>query len=305
MNQQVKNLYDGLNLSTVPEIIKEEFFKLSKVWDNKWEVQPFMTKYIFDDEELTFFILDKQLENFNTFIEKKQVLDEDFNLLTEDSYFDTYIREYGRGFFKGYSDFTQKLSNEHSVFLAENRQTAHTVYSRVIGNVLTIRKGELTLSMIPRKRVEELKKKFNSRILNYVSKEDHYKSGYQGGEYYKAWSLILHNPTLFEEIFNKQNPKNSQEAETIPIIETPDLSLKNIPNFNLQQRFDIFKRLGLDIKILQIDTDKQTSTHKVLALIMGISPDNAKHLLNNTYKDYKLDDLENLEEYLARIQVKL
>lgn len=305
MNQVVPNLYDNLNLSTLPEIIKNEFFKLSSFWENYGEVKPFISKYTFKDENLEFFILDGQIETLNKLIEKKQILDEDFNLLTKDRYFDTYIREYGRGFYKGFSNFENKLSNNQSVFIAENKQTAHTVYSRVIGNVFTIRKGELTLSMIPRKRIEELKKKFNSKILNYVSKEEHYKSGYQGGEYYKAWSLILHNPTLFEEIFNKENPKNSQEKETTTIIETPDLSLKNIPNFNLQQRYDIFKRLGLDIKILQIDTNKQTSTHKILALIMGISPDNAKHLLNDTYKDYKLEDREDLEEYLARIQVKL
>jgi len=88
-------------------------------------------------------------------------------------------------------------------------------------------------------------------------------------------------------------------------IEAPQLNLKEIPKFNLQQRFNLFEKLGFDEKIHSIDTEKQTSKHKILALLMGINPDNAKHLLNNTYKEISEDDVAEINDFLLAYKIKL
>jgi hypothetical protein len=304
MKQQVKNLYDGLNLSTIPKSIKDYFYSMSHNKGKFDEMKPFFFKHTYDSD-ITFYVLERHLATIETFIDKEQIVDNDNSLITREEY-NEYLKEYGKGFYKGYTEYEATLKPETTLFDLENEQTVHRVFSRVYNNGLRRNDRNLPLQLINPDRQEQLEKLYSSKNFVAINKEAHYEHGITGGQFYKAWEIILNNSTLFEDIFTKTTLKDQKPKEDLnPIIEAPDLLLKDIPNCNLQQRYDIFKRLGFDIKILQIDTSKQTSTHKILALIMGISPDNAKHLLNNTYKDYKLDDKEDLEEYLSKINVKL
>jgi len=82
------------------------------------------------------------------------------------------------------------------------------------------------------------------------------------------------------------------------IFETDRIELSSLPKFNLQQRFEICKRLGLDQAINGIKSRKQMSIYKVLALVMGISSDNAKKLLNGYYKELNSKDENILDEYI-------
>ena len=84
-----------------------------------------------------------------------------------------------------------------------------------------------------------------------------------------------------------------------------DLQLSGLPKLNVQQRFELFKRLGFDDIISKLDTDKQMSKYKILAIIMGINPDNAKQLHNRTYKEISEKDINILNEYLANQSVTL
>ncbi len=84
-----------------------------------------------------------------------------------------------------------------------------------------------------------------------------------------------------------------------------DLQLSGLPKLNVQQRFELFKRLGFEDIISKLDTDKQMSKYKILALIMGINPDNAKQLHNRTYKEISDKDINTLNEYLVSQSVML
>lgn len=95
--------------------------------------------------------------------------------------------------------------------------------------------------------------------------------------------------------------------------EVEDLSLANLPSFKVEHRYKLFQLLGFENAILKIDTQKK-SKDALVALILGISLDNAKKLLSGTYKkttdrnkDKAKDDeiLEEIQEYLYRNKIKL
>ena len=313
MEQIVTNLYDNLNLSTLPKIIKDEFYKLGH-WIYSTEdifFKPFLRTYHFDNEKLKFYLNENSGYRTQEFIKKEKVLNENYEILTSKEFQTDYILEFGRGFFKGYTNFSDELKNKgNNIFEPDNKQIAHKIFSKAIKKKDFIIARDFPLSFIPFGTDEQIKKRFdNIYDYRYISKKSYNRSGFQTGEEYKAWEIILHNPTLFEDIFIEQLGKTEKDILTSEkkeevIIETPDLTLKDIPKFNLQQRYEIFTQLGYDKAIHTLDTSK-SSKNKILALLMGISVDNAKHLINGTYKEFKPEHIGEFEEYLERIKVKL
>lgn len=83
------------------------------------------------------------------------------------------------------------------------------------------------------------------------------------------------------------------------------LSLSGLPNFNLRQRYELFRKLGFEDIITKLNTTKQMSRYKIIALIMGINPDNAKQLQNKTYSELKLKDTEDIKHFLDNQSIKL
>lgn len=81
------------------------------------------------------------------------------------------------------------------------------------------------------------------------------------------------------------------------------LSLNNLPNFNVRQRYELYKKFGFNATIEKIDAP-QMSKYKMTALIMGISPDNAKQLHNETYREINQKDSDELKNYLVNQSVK-
>lgn len=81
------------------------------------------------------------------------------------------------------------------------------------------------------------------------------------------------------------------------------LSLSNLPNFNVRQRYELYKKFGFNDIIEKIDAP-QMSKYKITALIMGISPDNAKQLHNETYRELNQKDYDEYKNYLVNQSVK-
>ncbi|TPV31946.1 hypothetical protein FJ651_14125 [Paucihalobacter ruber] len=89
---------------------------------------------------------------------------------------------------------------------------------------------------------------------------------------------------------NKKNILNPTEKESN--VEVP-LKLKDIPEFDNLERFELIKKLKIDNLIHNLDAS-QRSKYKVLALIMGIHPDNARKLLTNKYPKLKSNEEINV-----------
>lgn len=81
------------------------------------------------------------------------------------------------------------------------------------------------------------------------------------------------------------------------------LSLSSLPNFNVRQRYELYKKLGFNTIIEKMDAP-QMSKYKMTALIMGINPDNAKQLHNETYREINQKDSTDLNDYLVNQSIK-
>ncbi|WP_291287169.1 hypothetical protein [Flavobacterium sp.] len=82
------------------------------------------------------------------------------------------------------------------------------------------------------------------------------------------------------------------------------LTLSNLPNFNVRQRYELYKKFGFNATIEKTDAP-QMSKYKMTALIMGISPDNAKQLHNETYREISGKDFDEVNNYLDKQSVIL
>lgn len=202
MNQIVPSLYEGLNLNTLPKIIKETFYKLGNS-KNPFDGKPLSNMYTFKNENINFFYEFGQAQFFFNLIEKKKLLDECGNLLSRDAFHNVYLLEYGRGFQKGYYQFEKSLKPENPLFEIDNKQIIHKVFSRAVKNTSFKTPGAFPISFVSPKEIIELNKNHQTENLNCLKKDAYSKNGYEGGEFYKAWSIILQNPTLFEGVFIK------------------------------------------------------------------------------------------------------
>jgi hypothetical protein len=294
-----------------PEI-EFAFLNLGKYYDTYDFIKPFLEPSKFDDVE--FYILEKYLDNFREKCKNHWLVDENYKVLNNKTAI-AILKEFGKGFRRGYFSFENPLRPHTPKNIDGNRKLILDIYNitahyRPYG---VISSTFLISTNIPnRKILQELEESYNHSQFSQVTKKSAYTSGYNGGKFYKAWEIILENRPLFNEIFKRKlkhfvKIKSKITAEPLKdtkIIETSNLKLKDIPNLNLQQRYKIFTQLGYDKAIHKLETSKG-SKNKILALLMGISVDNAKHLINGTYKEFKPEDIEELEEYLERIKVKL
>lgn len=111
----------------------------------------------------------------------------------------------------------------------------------------------------------------------------------------------------------KVNILKTNEANTIEEIPDEPLEISNLPSFNLEERFELFRRLGFEKSLIGLDTTKKNK-NMLLGLIMGFSVDNAKKLLDGTYKSNldeekrklrKADIIEKVDDLLFRNKLKL
>ena len=115
MKQPIKNLYDGLNVSTLPKSIKDAFYKLSNPRNSFYDLKPFMLKYKYDVDEIEFYILGRNIQVMKNFIEKKKIIDHNNSIITAEIH-NEYLKEYGKGFYKGYFDFEEKIKPKSTLF---------------------------------------------------------------------------------------------------------------------------------------------------------------------------------------------
>jgi len=175
--------------------------------------------------EYDFYVNHKHLEYLERMLERGICFDKDYNKLDTQTIYPFY-KYYNDGFLKGYNEFENSLKNNTSLFNITNEQIAFKIFSRVIRNgIIKENDGNFKLvndafsnKEIDKKICDEHGIKFTIKIY----KENFFKSGFNGGEFYKAWEIILNNPTVFEPIFlkNNKNEKELIEPEAIDLIDT-------------------------------------------------------------------------------------
>lgn len=124
------------------------------------------------------------------------------------------------------------------------------------------------------------------KLVDYISKlnidnMEFFNVVKQRKQDFIADEIAKHGFTI--EISQKNKIELVKTPERIEDNEDVPLNISNLPKFNLEQRYEIFKQLGFEKTLLSLDTLKKNK-NTLLALILGSNVDNAKKLLDGTYK---------------------
>lgn len=221
---EIKNLYDSINLLTIPKVILNELRKnghLRSFTSVRGKDGKMVTTYgdlmnplFIHFKQYNFYLNETYCDDLIEKIDSGLCVDE-FEKKIDRKNINPFFEEYGKGFEKGYNEFESKIKSNDNLFSVTNEQISHKVYSRIIG-VYRNNKGDFKYSTNINRRLEGFK--------NFIfKKQDFFESGINGGEFYKAWEIILNNPTIFEPIFNKAYQENktiTTEPEAIDLSDT-------------------------------------------------------------------------------------
>lgn len=87
-------------------------------------------------------------------------------------------------------------------------------------------------------------------------------------------------------------------------LEEDELNLSGLPNLNIAERFKLLKLLKIVEVLENLELDRK-SKFKLLALTMGISLVNARHLLSDSYKFTSKSENKSLENFLAKENISI
>lgn len=221
---EIKNINDGINWRTIPKAIKDEFSKNGHIREETHRrndkgvmevtygeiMRPIFANYKFEDSN--FYVNLKFIEHFEKLIDLGIVFDEDLNVISKKN-IKPFHNEYLNGFNKGYSEFENTLKKDSPLFGASNEHIVYKVYSRIINE----KKGSFPMYLTIDSDQTDLEKRIlkekGLQFLYKLNKEKFFNSGFEGGEFYKAWEIILNNPTVFEPIFTKNSEVETNKPQ--------------------------------------------------------------------------------------------
>ena len=210
---EIKPLEDQYVNIRIPEAILKFYDSLAM----DGEEPPFVQV---KKERCFFYCLRKQKKELDYFLDKGLLYDEGLNKIDSTS-IDTFLEEYSKGFQKGYFEYEAKLKQYLSVF-ANNEEA---LKQRIVSRTRYVRLKSSTLKggfrpVQENSDYEDLKK-IDSTLRKFIIKrEQYFENGVNGGEFFKAWEIILNNPGMFEDYFkpikNKSLKNESERPAEFP-----------------------------------------------------------------------------------------
>jgi hypothetical protein len=310
---KIPNLYNGINFNTLPKVIYDELitnsndrgFTVTK--NDKGEtitidgeyLRPFFMSF---SEDYNFYLNLKHYEYLEHRLKNGNCFDKDYNKLDVQNIYPFY-KYYNDGFLKGYNEFENSLKNHTALFNITNEQIAFKIYSRVTqsGYIKENDGGFLLVSDSRDKEIDEkICKEYGIKFVIKIYEENFFKSGFEGGEFYKAWEIILNNPTVFEPIFLK-NIKNE-----IELIEPEAIDLSDTIAID---KILYLQKLGVIdfLRGQQPFTSVPDKVAQILSAITGIKIDSIRPMLrpiiNNDLDDNK--NPLNSKKAVSRVEKQL
>jgi len=145
----------------------------------------------FEEKKYTFAFRVNEFLLFNKNVSNGLIKDEKGNVLNLKTII-KYIISYAKGFEKGYTEFISNFKHT-DFFEVTNRDKAYYIFERVhfglnqrTGNFLSYKSDSQN----------------SNEVSRYITEEFFFETGYEGGEFYKAWELIFEKPVLFKDFFD-------------------------------------------------------------------------------------------------------
>jgi hypothetical protein len=132
---------------------------------------------------------------------------------------DLYLYEYAKAFNKGYNDFEKNLNKKQKALDETQEQKALKIFSYVLNaKYKNGYFGDIT----------DTYEQFKDKKNRYIGDDEFTEWGLQGGQFYKAWEIILNNPLVFDPLFLKYY--NSNETNNSLISENTEKKInKKVP----------------------------------------------------------------------------
>ena len=163
--------------------------------------------------------------------------------------------------------------------------------------------------------VENLKLNYHTNRIKMINSKS---ENHQLSKLYKnLCQLIIIKIDVLETIQNELIPiinnynyrletdfiQNQNQSIEKPF-ENEELNLKYLPKLNLNERYKLLNLLKINVVFENLEMDKKAKA-KLLALTMGISLDNARHLLAGTNKHTSESENKSLEKFLLKENIIL
>lgn len=297
--EQIENLYNGINLSTIPKIIIDELktnsneFNKSYSWDiDGTETETILGKdfplFIEFSGVYNFFIIDSHYSRLEKNLSRGDCFDENHKKINLDNIYD-YLEPFNKGFINGYFEFETSLTKGNSVFNVSNEMLAYKIYARIKRDSMMSNKSGgftyCTFNHSTKDIFDSIKKENNLKNVLLLTKENVFKSGFEAGEFYKAWKLILNNPTIFEPIFLTNAELEVKELETLAI----DLS-----DTTATEKIIYLQKLGV-IDFLRTKQPFNTSVNSLATILSGLTGEKSGTIQSmiNPILSKKVDDKNN------------
>jgi|GEM_PF-1250881 hypothetical protein len=192
------------NPEELPEVIYNSFISLMEKEPNKIDfvhVYPFslQKESIEGDQIYTYYLFIKDWNLFINRMRNKELRDENDELIGLRAS-ESYVLSYAKGFSKGYSEFVPSIKG-NELFDIDVTNFWYKVFSRV-WKIKNINKGSINVENGKFKDYENL-----DSFFYYIDTDLMFQQGIKGGEYYKAWEIILSNPLKFEIFFSDYSIK--------------------------------------------------------------------------------------------------
>lgn len=274
----IKDIVKETNWLAIPEVIKEYFTNLAPEIEcdfiyneSKNDVEYIKRKEIenvffsYSEEDTFVYIKKGDYDKLNILLDSNQCQNHEMNFINRIG-IEPYLKYYVRGFVKGYTEFESTIKKDSPLFGYSKESLAHKVFSRIMEHTWTVGifDNKLTIDSLTM-TVNFLNEK-NMSMRYRLDHKKFFESGLEGGEFYKAWEIILENAFLFEPIFKNKFTNNSNEQESEPV----DLSDKNVAG-----KIALLYELGI-IDYLKNKDNKVHSVNSIASLLSGITGDKIK-----------------------------
>jgi hypothetical protein len=207
----INDFLEGVIFETIPKAILNEFKKFEFTTIYKCIDKDNQIKFseIPNDFESPFLFLCKKkyFQNFSEYL--KSGVFKMYNAKELISLFDNY----SKGFSYGYKNYEDSIKKQTSLFNPSNEHLTKIIFNRV--HELNENDGRF----IPESFYLDMEYRKINNLNNqeyFLDSHEFYKLGVNGGEFFKAWDIILKNAVIFEDIFSHHNTiKNTSNIENI------------------------------------------------------------------------------------------
>tara|TARA_R110001583_G_scaffold171820_3_gene325556 strand:- start:1217 stop:2230 length:1014 start_codon:yes stop_codon:yes gene_type:complete len=310
--ERIPNLYEGINFSTIPKCISDELKTHGDIRESisiRNEKGKMITKegnfmrplfMFFDYNDLNFYVNSKYLFHLFKLLDLGVCFDTKYNKLNRNN-IDIYYNEYSKGFNKGYNEFENSIKDSNTIFSTSNEQIAFKIYSQIKQDGFTNKIGDFKLvnnSLVNKDIEDKICLENNIKIIYQLTESNFFESGINGGKFYKAWELILNNPTVFEPIFLKDIIAKTQPTQQIEIDKNIDEVLKELHNdifkFNAFEVFEVYKEKK------EITFQSRTDLRVIFDLLKAdnllVDTIELKHYIKWINKEYFNNDISELKK---------